>query len=179
MKGIIFTFALTLYGCYAGLFNPAYGITAYFALTILKPRALWYWNMPRYRYGYYVAVCTLIGWLMKRFGTLDQLSRIKLPLFCLVAFISWQWVCYHASMYQDWGIYYHCMRMTDDFVMILVAIMLIGNFKQLRILTWVVVLATGYLAYEMNYAYVVQNWNRIWLWDLRASTTTAWRWSSR
>jgi len=46
---------------------------------------------------------------------------------------------------------------------VVVALTLISNFKQLRIFTFVIVVATGYLAYEMNYAFVIQNWNRLWI----------------
>lgn len=164
MKGLIFTYLLTAGGCVAGIFWPVYGALAYFALSILKPAALWYWSVRIRPYTYYVAVCTLIGWVLSGFGHRDHLSYMKLALFCIVGFVGWQWLSLYLNGY--WGYpmpRYHCEKMTKDMLMVIVVVTLIGNFQHLRIFTYVVVLTSGYLAYEMNYYYLIIKWNRLWL----------------
>lgn len=163
-KGVIFTWLLTIGGCIYGIINPVYGAAAYFALSILKPRALWFWSVVYHRYTYWVAICTLIGWVLAGFGRRDFFGRMKLPLFCMAVFVFWQWLSLIMNGYwDDLYLRYHCQKITDDMLMVVVALTLITSFKHLRVVTYVLLLATGYLAYEMNYAYVVQHWNRLWI----------------
>ena len=164
MKGVIFTYLLTAFGCVSGIFWPVYGITAYFALSILKPRALWFWSVPYHRYAYWVAVCTLIGWLLDSFGRREHFGFMKLALLGMAGFVAWNWLSlFMTGHWEDVWLRYHCRKLTDDLAMVVVALTLISTFKQLRIFTYMVVLATGYLAYEMNYAWVIQRWNRLWI----------------
>lgn len=165
--GLIFTYLLTALGCLWGLRTPVYGACVYFSLSILKPRALWFWSVPYHRYTYYVAVCTLIGWLLAGFGQKRHMGRFTLALTCLVGFAAWNWISGAISPQSTWFhnayIRYHCQKITNDMLMVVVAITLISDFKDLRIFTFTIVLSVGYLAYEMNYAYVIQDWNRIWI----------------
>jgi len=164
MKGVFFTYLLTAYGCVAGIFWPVYGAFAYFALSILKPRALWFWSVPFREYTLWVGTCTLIGWGLSGFGRRDHLSFMKLALVCIVGFVGWQWLSLimHGRWNDPW-LRYHCETISKDMLMIIVVLTLVTSFKHLRIFTYVVIMATGYLAYEMNYAYVIQNWNRLWI----------------
>jgi O-antigen ligase len=162
--GVIFTWLLTIAGCIYGLINPVYGISAYFALSILKPRALWFWSVAYHRYTYWVALCALTGWVLKGFGDRSGLGRMKIALFCMATFVAWQWLSLALNGYwPDVYLRYHCQKITDDMLAVFVALTLITTFKHLRIFTYVILLSTGYLAYEMNYAYVIQHWNRLWI----------------
>lgn len=165
--GVLFTYALTAYGCLGTFWVPIIGPAVYMGLSVLKPRALWFWAMPGYRYAYYVAVAGLVAWLIDGFGETRHMGRMKFPLFCLIGFGLWQWISGTfgpiASVWNDFWMYYHCEKITNDVLMVLVAVMVIRTFKELRLMTYVILLCTGYLAYEMNYAYVVQDWNRLWI----------------
>lgn len=67
MKGLIFTYLMMFSGMYYGLVRPVYGAGIYIGLSILKPPALWHWAVPIGRYSFYVAICTLIGWVRVNF----------------------------------------------------------------------------------------------------------------
>ena len=164
--GLVFTYALTALGCIWGLRTPVLGACVYFALSILKPTALWFWSVPFYRYTYYVAICTLIGWLISGCGRKRHMGRCSLALTCLIGFAVWSWISGMTSpvstVIDNPYIRYHCQKITNDMLMVIVAVTLISRFRELRIFTYAIVLSAGYLAYEMNYAYVIQDWNRIW-----------------
>jgi len=49
---------------------------------------------------------------------------------------------------------------SKDLLMVVVAVSLVDSFRRLRILTWVVLLSVGYLAFDMNVSYY-SGWNRL------------------
>ena len=163
MKGVIFTYLVTIVGVLGGLANPVYGAAAYFMLAILKPPALWFWEADRLfvRWSFYVAIATLVGWAIHGFGQRTHLSRVWLGVLCLVGFVAWQWVSALASRFSGPLLYYSAQKITNDMLMILVALTLITNFKHLRLFTWIILVGTGYVAYEMNVAYY-DGWNRLY-----------------
>jgi len=163
MKGLIFTYLLTIMGSYYGFFRPVYGAGIYIALSILKPPALWHWSVPIGRYSFYVAVSTLIGWARNSFGDWAHLQKVRRVVNCFIGYGAIQWVSAWFSRFsQDPSMWYACQKLTNDMLMVVVAASLITTFKELRIFTWIIVAAAGYVAYEMNYSYYVEDYNRIW-----------------
>ena len=163
MKGLIFTYLLTVFGVVYGLTRPVYGAACYMALSILKPRALWHWSVPYERYAFYAAVFTLIGWARFGFGSWENLRKVRKVVICFAGYAAIQWISGWASRYSaDPRVWYHTQKLTNDMLMVLVAASLINTFKELRIFTWVIVAATGYVAYEMNYSWYIEGYNRIW-----------------
>ncbi len=163
MKGLIFTYTMTVLGMALGLIRPVYGVAIYMALSILKPPALWHWSVPIGRYQFYVAICSLIGWARIGFGQWENLRKVRNVLFCFVGYAALQWISGYATRYSaEPRVWYHVQKLSNDMLMVLVAASLINSFKELRIFSWIVVVATGYVAYEMNYSWYVENYNRIW-----------------
>jgi len=163
MKGLIFTYTLTVLGVVYGLLRPVYGASIYIALSILKPPALWHWSVSLGRYGFYVAVCSLIGWARQGFGQWEKLRKVRKVLYCVAIYAIIQWISGYASRYSaDPRVWYHTRKLTNDMLMVLVVCSLINNFKELRVYTWVIVAAAGYVAYEMNYSWYIEGYNRIW-----------------
>ena len=65
------TLLMTFGGSFAALFNPYYGLLAYVAFAILKPDALWWYNVPQWNYSRVLAICMLIGWVAPRAGFME------------------------------------------------------------------------------------------------------------
>ena len=165
--GVIFTWGLAIFGCLGAFYRPVLGAGAFFALSILKPPALWFWSVTQHRYAYWVAICTLIGWVIDGFGERRHMSKTKLAIVCIAGFAGWQWITASFSeILTLWNapyVRYHCQKITNDMLMVLVAVTVIRSFRDLHAFTFMMWLAAGYLAYEMNYAYVIQHWNRLWI----------------
>ena len=56
MKGLIFTYALTLFGSVAGLVSPFHGLLCYVCFAIVKPEHMWPWSVPEGRYSLLLAL---------------------------------------------------------------------------------------------------------------------------
>ena len=62
MKGLIFTFLMTLGGSFAALWNPYIGFLVYVCFAILKPESLWDYSVPAGgNYSRIVAIALLLG----------------------------------------------------------------------------------------------------------------------
>jgi O-antigen ligase len=151
MKGLIFTYALTVGGTIAGLINPYVGFLVYVAFSILKPDYLWSYSVPQGNYSRIVAVALLIGWLLRGCGNweLGRAKPIVLALFgyagCCVASAS-------AAPYPELA-WHYIIEMSKIFLPFLVGITCIRSIRDLRQLAWVIMLSEAYVAWEMNLSY--------------------------
>ena len=68
MKGLIFTYVLTYGGALLAVFNPYVGLLIYVCFAIIKPEAMWHWNVPIGNYSRIVAIGLLLGWLLNGMG---------------------------------------------------------------------------------------------------------------
>ena len=69
MKGEIFTYLVTGFGCLGGLFSPFYGLLSYVCLAIVQPTSMWDWSFPPgTSHARYVALAMLLGWAAHGFG---------------------------------------------------------------------------------------------------------------
>jgi O-antigen ligase len=144
-----------------GLVDPTKGVMAYYAMTLLRPEALWFWSVTPRRYVFYIAVSVLIGWFIRGCGNWERIRTVRMPLFFLVALAIVYWISALNSAFEKRAIEYS-WEMTKIALMVVVGLSLVTRFKQIRALTWVAVLIMGYIALEMNNFYY-QGWQRLWL----------------
>jgi probable O-glycosylation ligase (exosortase A-associated) len=150
-KGLIFTWVLTCGGALVALFDPFYGLLAYIALAILRPDSLWFWAVEPSNYARYVGVAMLVGWALKGFGSW-QFGRARGVVFALIAF--WVWMVLAAVPAVDPPSAWDSVRFHATIVLpFLVGITTINSVARLKLLAWLIVLAEGYVAFELNLQY--------------------------
>ncbi|HUY91133.1 MAG TPA: O-antigen ligase family protein [Pirellulales bacterium] len=158
MKGLLFTYALTYGGAVVSLFSPWYGLLVYVCFAIIRPDWLWFWAVPPGNYSRIVAIGLLAGWFFRGFGDW-RFGRATPSVACIAAFMFWT----AASAAGAVGDSEAAWRFVEDLSKIVlpfvVAMTLIESVAQLKQLAWVIVLSTGYVAFELNLSYY-QGYNR-------------------
>lgn len=152
MKGLIFTYALTLCGAIGPLCNPFIGLLIYVCFAILRPQELWAFALPEGgRYSLIVALGLLAGWVLKGCGRWD-FGRARPVVASLLMY--WGWIALSACLAANKEVSFGYLEtISKGFLPCIVAITLIESTRDIRRLAWLVVTCQGYLAYEFNLLY--------------------------
>jgi O-antigen ligase len=160
MKGLVFTYLLTAGGAVTGLFSPFVGLLVYICFAIIRPEAMWAWSVPKGNYSRIVALGLLFGWAINGFGRWN-LGRGTAIVVALLGY--WLWttisVVQAADPVKAWAFVIFLAKVVLPF---LVGITTIDSLQKLRLLAWVIVGSLGYLALELNLAFI-SGFNRVWL----------------
>ncbi len=151
MKGLIFTYILTYGGAAASLFNPFIGLLVYICFAIIRPESLWYWSVPPGNYSRIVAIALLIGWGLNGFGDW-RFGRAAGVVAALLGFLTCALVGHALAPVKE-ASWYFTEGMAKIVLPFVVGITTIQTARQIRQLTWIVVLSQGYVALELNQAY--------------------------
>jgi probable O-glycosylation ligase (exosortase A-associated) len=149
--GSIFVIGLTLWGAWTSLFHPFRGLLIYVAFSILQPQAIWGHALPDYNYSRIVAIALLAGWLMSGMGD----WRFGRGRAVVVLFITlFGWMALSAVLAEDREKAFVRIEQTSKILLpFLVGVTHINSVARLKQLTWVIVLAHGYVGFEMNKSY--------------------------
>jgi probable O-glycosylation ligase (exosortase A-associated) len=168
MKQTLFMILCTLAGT-GGVFllEPIWGVWVYYFFAVLRPQYMWEWSLPPgVNWSRYVALATLIGLAGLKLGLLarprDEAGRQAPPLtpghYAAAAFGAWIVLCYFVAPYRNplW---------TDDvfveyvkiFLMFFAAAALVRRFGQLWVLFVMIGVTLAYIAYEINFQYIVNH----------------------
>jgi probable O-glycosylation ligase (exosortase A-associated) len=152
MKGLLFTYLLTYGGAVASLVNPYVGLLVYVCFAIIRPESLWHWSVEPGNYSRIVAIALLIGWAIHGFGNW-RFGRARGVVIALLAF--WGWSVVGAVFADDQQVAWDFVESKSKiFLPFLVGITLIDSMPKLKQLAWVILLSQGYVALEMNRAYL-------------------------
>ncbi|MDA1164697.1 MAG: O-antigen ligase family protein [Planctomycetota bacterium] len=151
MKGLIFTYGMTAAGAICGLFWPFYGLLAYVSFAIIKPDAMWPWSVPPARYSLLIAGGMLIGWVFTKQATF-RMGRAIVPMALITGYLGWSYFGAFFPQHQDlaWDF---VERMVKIIIPMLIGLTLITSTKHLKQLAWTILLAQGYVAFELNSYY--------------------------
>jgi O-antigen ligase len=151
MKGLLFTYGLTVAATIAAPFYPYYAFLAYVAFANLKPEALWPWSVPEGNYSRIVALAFLGGWLLNGAGS-PRLRPVG-PLLGALLFY-WMWLLIGAwrspAQTEAW---YTFEVLSKVFLPLIAGLTLIDSLDRLKQLAWVLVLSHGLLALQFNQQY--------------------------
>ena len=159
MKGLIFTWLLTLLGVSSSFINPYYGFLVYVALAILRPDALWSSHISGGKFSLIVAAAMLLNWLVRCCGNWDLGPARRVVLL----FLSyWLWSVFLAfqadSPAHAW---FYVEQQAKILLPFLVGITAVKTTLDLRKLAWVIVVCQGYVAMELNRWYL-SGYNYLW-----------------
>jgi probable O-glycosylation ligase (exosortase A-associated) len=151
MKGLIFTYGMTGGGALAGLLNPFYGLLVYISFAIIKPDMMWPWAVPEGRYSLIVALSMLIGWSISRRANF-KLGKSWIGIVFLEAFLAWAF--YGAlEARNQWIAWEYVEILAKIAIPVFIGLTTIDSTARLKQLAWTIVIAEGYVAYEMNSYY--------------------------
>lgn len=159
--GLLLVFSLLAYICVAAIQRPHVGVIGYYGFALLQPEWNWRWSLPPdFQYQKYIAACTLIGFLLtgmpgNRLNGTAYRSITAIGIFLALAYISAMSSIAPAasSFYLD--------NLWKIVLMAVLAVRLIDTPKKAVALLWVLVLAQGYNAYQINLQYF-QDGHSIW-----------------
>lgn len=161
MKHLAFMIVLTVWGTVGNLWNSFNGVLIYYLFAVLRPQFLWEWALPTgVPWSRYVALATVAGLILgfPQKGTpgvrVTQWSPASKILILFGA-----WCCLtgltaeHREVSQPWLEEY--LKIT---LMFGVAACLLRTIDQARALLLTAISALCYIAYEMNFFYLVNGY---------------------
>jgi probable O-glycosylation ligase (exosortase A-associated) len=152
MKGLILIYGVAGLGSIAALRSPMIGLFIYVGFAVLRPQGIWGWAGDLTGVSLVVGIATLIGWLFKGFGNL-RFGRGRPIVIALCVFFVW--AAFSAMQAADKDVAYDSLITMAKFVMpFLIGVTVLETEEQSRWMLWVIVLAQGYVGFEMNLAYL-------------------------
>ena len=156
MKHMLFLACATLLGGLGAIYHPFWGILLYYAFAVLRPQYLWDWALPmQLRWSLFAS---LIVFASLAINAGRGFFRVRLHLMpCLILLYSLLLLCsmlnaYFPAVAQQWGIEYGKVM-----IMALIASLFLDRLWQVRAMFAMIVIAVGYVAYEINYLYIIEN----------------------
>ncbi len=154
MKQLIFLVALLVTGGLGGLLHPFWPITLYYLLALLRPQYLWDWALPEdWRWSLAAALMSLMS-LALHLPNMIGRARLLPASWLVMAFAGCLGLsciaAYDPAVAQHWGQEY-----AKILLMTLAAMLVIDQLWQVRTLASVTLLTLGFIAWEINYTYVV------------------------
>ncbi|MHC4875299.1 MAG: O-antigen ligase family protein [Planctomycetota bacterium] len=151
MKGLLFTYGMTVGGSLAALFNPFYGLLCYVSFAIIRPEAMWPWSVPKGRYSLFLALAMLVGFVFSKQANF-RLGRSFSVAGLLLAFLGWSYfeAYFPPNQFLAWD---YVERLAKIVVPFMIGLCCIRERAQLQQLAWTIVLSQGYVAYELNSYY--------------------------
>jgi probable O-glycosylation ligase (exosortase A-associated) len=153
MKGLLFTWVLTLIGGMGGVFIPFVGLCVYICFAIIRPEFMWMWNEDIHdaKYSKIVGISMLLGWLLNCCGRWE-FRRGAPVVACLLGY--WAWMIFSAVQAADQTrAWLQVEFYAKVFLPFLVGVTTIRTLRQVKILAWVILLSQGYVAFELNRLY--------------------------
>jgi probable O-glycosylation ligase (exosortase A-associated) len=152
MKGLLLIYAIAGVGSIAALRSPMIGLFIYVGFAVLRPQGIWGWAGDLTGVSLAVGIATLVGWLFKGFGNY-RFGRGRAIVIALVLFFVW--AAFSTMQATDKDVAYDSLITMAKFVMpFLIGVTVLETEEHSRWMLWVIVLAQGYVGFEMNLAYL-------------------------
>src|SRR5690242_11917621 len=146
MKGLILIYGIAGLGSLAALRKPMIGLFIYVGFAVLRPQGIWGWAGDLSGISLIVGIATLIGWLLKGFGS-RRLGGGKWIVIALGVFFAW--AAFSATQATDTDVAYDSLITMAKFVMpFLIGVTVLETEEHSRWMLWVIVLAQGYVGFE-------------------------------
>jgi probable O-glycosylation ligase (exosortase A-associated) len=169
VKQLVFMIAATLAGTF-GVYvaSPFYGVFVYYLFAVLRPQFMWEWSLPQgVAWSFYVALATIGAAFLGLLGVLDVrppqtgaercTHRLSKANYTLLLFGAWVSVTFVMAQSIETA-YPWFEEYLKIFVMYLVGAYMIRTQRQVWALFAMAALVLGYIAYEVNYLYLVNGY---------------------
>jgi probable O-glycosylation ligase (exosortase A-associated) len=170
MKQLLLMIILTVGGALGALFNgPFWGLTIYYLFAVLRPQYLWKWVLPtNVQWSFYVAIPTLIATVLHGLGFYydpdepTSKKRFGIGHAALLGFAIWLLLSYLFARNQARSTEV-VIEYSKIFTMMAVSAFIVRRLWQIWVLFFVALFSLVYIAYEVNYLYLVNNYLGIYL----------------
>lgn len=164
MKQLLFMIGMTLAGTVGVvLVSPFLGVFVYYLFAVLRPQFMWKWSLPPdVSWSYYVALMTILAACGRLGASSSGREREPQPRWwaahhALLAFGAWMVVSYVMARDQT-AAFPWFLEYVKIFVMFAASAMLIRTVRETWLLMLMTALTLGYIAYEVNFLYLVNNY---------------------
>jgi putative inorganic carbon (HCO3(-)) transporter len=158
MIGLILSLLIGYGGALAALLVPLVGLFAYTCFSIVRPQQMFAWAGDVGPISQVVGSALIVGWIFKGGGNWE-LGRARTFAWLIVMYFS----CIVASAIfasnaeVAWT---EVIERAKIVVPFLIGLSLLTDRRWLYAYAWLLVLASGYVGFEMNFAYYVDGYNR-------------------
>ena len=157
MKGLILSYLVTLLGAVAALRYPLIGLQVYVGLAVLRPQAIFGFAGDLSRLSLIVGIAVLIGWMFKGFGSW-RFGAGRTVVYTFLAFAMWFGLSALFALEPSVSVG-ELVGLSKLVMPFLVGVTLMKGEKDWRPMLWTIVLAQGYVGFEMNNDYLFKGYN--------------------
>lgn len=153
MKQLLFMTVLTGIGVTGAVVHAFWGVLLYYTYAVLRPQYLWEWSLPAgVRWSLIAAGAAVVGVVLNLPRILSR-ARWNPVATLIVVFGTLLLMSTLSAVDPDvaakWGVEY-----AKIFTMAILATLVIDHLRHIRHLAVMILLCTGYVAYEINSLYV-------------------------
>jgi putative inorganic carbon (HCO3(-)) transporter len=157
MKGLILTYLITAAGTIGALRYPLIGLYVFAGFAVLRPQFIFGFAGDIRNISLVVAIALLIGWALKGFGSW-RMGRARPVFMMFLLFVAWfVLAAFHAR--DTVGSFLAVQEFAKLVLPFIAGITLMKDEKDARPLLWTIVLAEGYVGFEMNLNYLFKGFN--------------------
>ncbi len=153
MKGLIFVYSSLIYLCVMAIVRPWIGVVGYFGFAILNPVYLWRYSLPPgVDLQKFIVGSTFIGLIISGFKGNKINGAPAWAISGLVLYLAWAGVTALFTIHDGDTTFY----MTNIWKIVLmscIGLLLIDTPKKITTLMWVIMIAQGWNAWEINLQY--------------------------
>jgi len=153
MKQFILLILMVLVGSTGSLFNPFWGLMLYYTLSVLRPQDLWDWAMPEpWPWSRMAAGAVIVGVLLNLSDIWHKarLGVIPVLLICFGLALTLSTITAHNPTMSQYWLFEYAKVLLLAFITYFV----IHHFWHIRVLSAMIVVCLGYIAWEVNYNYL-------------------------
>ena len=155
MKGLILIYAIAFGGAIGSIASPAIGVLIYALFSTLRPQAIFSFAGSMEGLSQIVAYPMLLGWVLHGLGSW-RFGRARGVVVLMLAYFAWS--CLSALEADDqisaWN---HIVELAKIVAAFMVGMTMLNSERQIKALAWIVVIAHGYVGFEMNLQYLQGN----------------------
>ena len=157
MKGLILIYLITAAATIGGLRNPRFALYVYVGFAVLRPQNIFGFAGDMSGLSNYVGISMLLGWAFNGFGSW-RLGRARLVVVALFAFVGWFALSGELGLDPSRS-RESLLEFSKVVLPVIVGATTLTDPKHWRTLLWVIVLAEGYVGFEMNNDYYMKSYN--------------------
>ena len=152
MKGLILTYILVAAATIGGLRYPAIGLLGYVFFAILRPNFLFGFAGDISGISDWMGTALLIGWTVRGFGSW-RFGRAWPIVLSLFVFLAW-FVLSGMQALDTSRATTSIINLSKFMLPVIVGLTVLDDVAMRRRMMWAIVLAQGYVGFEMNLEYL-------------------------
>lgn len=158
MIGLLLISLLTVVACIGSFRYPLLGLGTYVSFAVLRPHFIFGWAGDLSGISQWVGLAALAGWLFARFGNW-RLGRARAGTVLLALFAGWSVLSSFTAIYPNFA-FASLENLAKFAVPVVMGVTLLDSSVDRRRVFWIMVLAQGYVGFEMNLNYAVKGFNQ-------------------